>query len=111
SLGVEHSRSQLAAAQPELRASGVRVGWMAGGAAEPGSDMPMASAVEAMVFAVYMPPHAPSPGPTARSMASTSPSVMVPARQAPTPSKASMSVTSFSEPSASFAFPAMIDPL
>ena len=58
--------------------------WIAGGAAEPGRDMPIASAAEAMVFAVYMPPQAPSPGHTARSIASTSASVILPARQAPT---------------------------
>ena len=104
-------RSMFTTASPDLRANIVRLRWMAGGAAEPGSDMPMASAAEAMVFAVYIPPQAPSPGQTARSMASTSFWDMVPARQAPTASKASMRVTSFSEPSSIFAVPGMIEPL
>jgi dihydroxy-acid dehydratase len=39
-----------------------------GGAADPGRLSPSASATEAMVFAVYMPPHAPSPGAIAHSM-------------------------------------------
>ena len=98
-------------ASPDMRAKTLRLRWIAGGAAEPGRDMPMASAAEAIVLAVYMPPHAPSPGQTARSMASTSASVIVPARQAPTASKASMRVTSFSVPSDSFAVPGMIEPL
>ncbi len=37
--------------------------------------------------------------------------VLVPARQAPTASKASMRVTSLSEPSSIFAVPGMIEPL
>ena len=53
----------------------------------------------AMVLAVYMPPHAPSPGQMARSMASTSSRDINPREQAPTASKASMMVTSCSEPS------------
>ena len=49
-----------------------------------------------MVFAVYMPPQAPSPGQIARSIASTSSRVMRPRAQAPTASNASMIVTSLS---------------
>lgn len=71
----------------------------------------MASAAEGIVLAVYMPPHAPSPGQTARSMASTSASLIVPARQAPTASKASMRVSSRSVPSAMVAVPGMVEPL
>ena len=55
--------------------------------------MPSASATEAMVFAVYMPPQAPSPGQIARSIRSTSSRVIRPRRHAPTASKASMMVT------------------
>ena len=56
--------------------------------------MPSASEMEAMVFAVYMPPQAPSPGQIARSMRSTSSREIRPFTQAPTASKASMIVTS-----------------
>lgn len=35
---------------------------------EYGTDMPRASMAEAMVFAVYMPPHAPGPGQEERTM-------------------------------------------
>ena len=65
-----------------------------GGAAEPGRDMPSASPTAASVLAVYMPPQAPSPGQMARSIRSTSSRLILPARQAPTASKASMMVTS-----------------
>ena len=81
-----------------------------GGAADPGRLMPSASATEAMVFAVYIPPHAPSPGQMARSMRSRSSSLMVPALQAPTASKASMMVTFFSVPSERRTQPGAIDP-
>ena len=67
--------------------------------------MPRASPTAAIVLAVYMPPQAPSPGQIARSMRSTSSRVILPARQAPTASKASMIVTSW--PST---WPGMIDP-
>ena len=40
----------------------------AGGAADPGSERPIASPILAIVFAVYIPPHAPSPGQIARSI-------------------------------------------
>ena len=59
----------------------------------PGSDIPIASATEAIVLAVYMPPQAPSPGQIARSIASTSSRDIRPAAQAPTASNASMIVT------------------
>ena len=67
--------------------------------------MPSASPTAAIVLAVYMPPQAPSPGQIARSMRSTSSRVILPARQAPTASKASMIVTSW--PST---WPGMIEP-
>ena len=91
---VMPSRSRLTAASPERWANPSRRRSTAGGAAEPGRDMPIASATDAMVFAVYMPPQAPSPGQIARSIRSTSSRLMRPARQAPTASKASMIVTS-----------------
>ncbi len=58
--------------------------------------MPRASATLAMVLAVYMPPQAPSPGQVAFSMAVSSSWVILPAAQAPTPSKTSMIVRSLS---------------
>ena len=64
----------------------------------------------AIVFAVYMPPQAPSPGQMARSIASTSSRLIRPRAQAPTASKASMIVTCFSVPSDSFAMPGRIEP-
>ena len=57
-----------------------------------------------------MPPHAPSPGQIARSIASTSSRLINPREQAPTASKASMIVTSRSEPSDIFATPGRIEP-
>ena len=72
--------------------------------------MPIASATDAIVLAVYMPPQAPSPGQIARSMRSTSSRLMSPRAQAPTASNASMIVTSFSVPSSSLTQPGAIDP-
>ena len=81
-----------------------------GGEALPGSDIPIASATAAIVFAVYIPPQAPSPGQIARSIASTSERGIRPRAHAPTASNASMIVTCFSLPSDSFAIPGMIVP-
>ena len=64
----------------------------------------------AMVLAVYIPPHAPSPGQIAFSIRSRSSSLIRPALQAPTASKASMIVTCFSVPSLSFTQPGAIEP-
>ncbi len=72
--------------------------------------MPIASATDAIVLAVYMPPHAPSPGQMARSMRSRSSVLISPRAQAPTASKASMIVTSFSVPSESLTQPGAIEP-
>ena len=95
---------------PLRRANPSRRRSVAGGAALPGSDMPIASAALAIVLAVYIPPQAPSPGQIARSMASTSSRGIKPREQAPTASNASMIVTSRSVPSDSFAMPGRIDP-
>ncbi len=92
-------------ASPERCANPSRRRSTAGGAADPGSDMPSASPTAAIVLAVYMPPQAPSPGQIARSMRSTSSRLILPARQAPTASNASMIVTS--RPST---WPGMIEP-
>ena len=98
-------RSISTTASPERWANPSRRRSTAGGAAEPGRLMPSASATAAIVLAVYMPPQAPSPGQIARSIRSTSSRVILPARQAPTASKASMIVTSL--PST---WPGMIEP-
>ena len=91
---VMPASTRATTASPERSAKASRRESGDGGDALPGSDMPSASAAEAIVLAVYMPPHAPSPGQIARSMASTSSRVILPARQAPTASNASMIVTS-----------------
>ena len=97
-------------AAPDRRAKPSRRRSTAGGAALPGKDMPSPSAAEAIVFAVYIPPQAPSPGQIARSMASTSSRDIRPRAQAPTASKASMIVTVRSDPSDILAMPGRIDP-
>ena len=103
-------RMSSTTASPDLRANPSRRRSALGGEALPGSDIPIASATAAIVFAVYMPPQAPSPGQMARSMASTSSRGMSPRAHAPTASKASMIVTCFSVPSESLAMPGMIEP-
>ena len=54
---------------------------------ECGSDMPTASTDDDIVFAVYMPPHAPTPGSALRSMHSKSSFDIFPALKEPTDSK------------------------
>ena len=110
SRAVMPRRSSPTTASPERRAKPSRRRSVAGGAALPGSDIPIASATLAMVLAVYIPPQAPSPGQMARSMASTSARLIRPAAQAPTASNASMMVTVFSVPSLSLAMPGRIEP-
>ena len=105
SRAVMPLRSSSTTASPDLRAYSSRRRSGAGGAAEPGRLMPSASAADAMVLAVYMPPQAPSPGQMARSILSTSSRVIRPLMQAPTASKASMIVTSL--PST---LPGMVEP-
>ena len=73
----------LAATRRRSRRGGGR---RPGADAEPGSDMPSASATDAMVLAVNMPAQLPSVGQALRSMASSSASSMVPAAWAPTAS-------------------------
>ena len=53
---------------------------------ENGSDIPTASTEDDMVLAVYMPPHAPTPGSAFRSMHSKSSFDILPAVYAPTDS-------------------------
>ncbi len=97
-------------ASPERWAQRSRLLSADGGAAEPGRLRPSASPMEAIVFAVYIPPQAPSPGQIALSIRSKSSSLSLPALQAPTASKASIMVTCFSVPSVSFTHPGAIEP-
>lgn len=48
-----------------------------------GSDIPIASIADAIVFAVYMPPHAPAPGHAFRMTSLRSPSSIVPLTASP----------------------------
>ena len=98
-------RSISTTAMPLCRAYVSRRRATAGGAADPGKDIPSASAALAMVLAVYMPPQAPSPGQMAFSISVTCSRVIRPLTQAPTASKASMIVTSLSPTR-----PGMIEP-
>ena len=66
--GVMPSRSSSTTASPARTASSSRRRSTEGGDAEPGSDMPSASPIEAIVLAVNMPPQAPSPGQALRSI-------------------------------------------
>ena len=61
-------RIKLTTASPDLTENASRRRSTAGGAADPGRERPRASPTAAIVFAVYMPPHAPSPGQIARSI-------------------------------------------
>ena len=86
SRAVMPRRNMFTTASPARCASPSRERSIAGALAEPGRLIPNASAIEDMVLAVNMPPHAPSPGHAARSISVSSPSVMVPAAHAPTAS-------------------------
>ena len=110
SRAVMPRRSKLTTASPERCAQLSRRRSADGGDALPGKLMPSASAIEAIVFAVYIPPQAPSPGQIAFSMRSRSSRDILPALQAPTASKASIMVTSFSVPSSRRTQPGAIEP-
>ncbi|CAB4688124.1 unannotated protein [freshwater metagenome] len=84
--GVMPRRSMLTTASPASTASSSRRRSTAGGDALPGRLMPIASAIELIVLAVNMPPHAPSPGHALRSISPSSSSVILPSAQAPTAS-------------------------
>ncbi len=60
--GRRSSASRCITARPDSYAKSSRRRSTAGGDAEPGSDMPIASAIDAIVFAVNMPAHEPSSG-------------------------------------------------
>ena len=104
--GVIPRRNMLTTASPARRASPSRRASIAGGDAVPGRLKPIASAIELIVLAVNMPPHAPSPGHALRSISSSSSSLIVPAAHAPTASNTL--VMSSATPWCS---PGMIEPL
>ena len=86
SRGRIPKRSKFTTASPARRASSSRLRSIAGADADPGKLIPIASAIDDIVLAVNMPPHAPSPGHAARSISVSSSSVIVPAAHAPTAS-------------------------
>ena len=92
--GRMSSFRRFTTASPVRRAASARRSDTAGGVAEPGRAMPMASDTAAMVLAVYMPAHDPAVGQATRSSSSRSSSDMVPAATAPTASYMSWTVTS-----------------
>ena len=89
SRAVIPKRIKLTTASPAAYASASRLLSIAGAEALPGNAIPKASATELMVFAVNIPPHAPSPGHAALSISPNSDSVIFPKAQAPTPSNTS----------------------
>ncbi len=104
--GVMPRRSSCTTASPARRASSSRRRSTAGGEADPGRLMPIASAIDDIVLAVNMPPQAPSPGQARRSISPSSSSEIVPAAHAPTASNTL--VMSSARP---LYCPGMIDPL
>ena len=87
SRGRMPKRNKFITASPARSASPSRRASTAGGEAVPGRLMPNASAIDDIVFAVNIPPHAPSPGHALRSISLSSSSVIVPSACAPTASK------------------------
>ena len=85
--GVIPSRTSPTARSPVSRASRSLPASTAGVAAVPGSDIPSASVMQAIVFAVYSPWQEPHPGIAAHSSSPSSASLMVPAATCPTASK------------------------
>jgi hypothetical protein len=74
-------------ARPASKAPSSRRRSTAGGDAEPGRAMPMASATDAMVLAVNIPAHEPAVGQALCSMSESSASLSAPLAWAPTASK------------------------
>ncbi|KAF5054367.1 hypothetical protein DSECCO2_388900 [anaerobic digester metagenome] len=103
--GVTCSRTRSTTRSPVSRASRSLPASTAGVAAVPGSDIPSASVMQAIVFAVYRPWQEPQPGIAAHSSSQSSHSFIVPAATRPTPSK-----TSVSERSRPGALPSSIGP-
>ena len=99
-------RIKLTTASPAAYASSSLLESIAGADALPGNAIPKASATELIVFAVNIPPQAPSPGQAAFSISPNSDSVIFPRAQAPTPSKTSCIVKSLP-----FKLPGIIEPL
>ncbi len=83
SRGLRSRSRSVRNAAPARRHSSALPGSSAGIDELYGSDRPSASIATAIVFAVYMPPHAPAPGQAWRTMSSRCSSVIVPARYSP----------------------------
>ena len=80
------SSRRFITARPLSNAKSSRRRSTAGGDALPGSDIPIASPTDAIVFAVNIPAHEPSVGHARFSISPSSFSVSVPAAHAPTAS-------------------------
>src|SRR3712207_3040074 len=72
-----------------------RISLSAGGVALPGRDIPIASLIDAIVFAVYIPAHDPAKGQATFSRVFNSSKVIFPALYVPTASYTSCIVTDF----------------
>mmetsp|Transcript_8681 Transcript_8681/g.24800 ORF Transcript_8681/g.24800 Transcript_8681/m.24800 type:complete len:233 (-) Transcript_8681:429-1127(-) len=83
SLGLMSFSSKFRMAWPTILHSSTLSGSSAGMLEEYGRVIPRASAAEAIVFAVYMPPHAPCPGQAFCTMSSLSSLSMRPAARLP----------------------------
>mmetsp|Transcript_28157 Transcript_28157/g.69343 ORF Transcript_28157/g.69343 Transcript_28157/m.69343 type:complete len:286 (-) Transcript_28157:657-1514(-) len=83
SRGLRSMASRCFMALPAMKHSSIFSGSSAGMDDEYGSVMPSASMAEAMVLAVYMPPHAPAPGHEFFTMSLRSSSVMAPVTNCP----------------------------
>ena len=83
SRGLMSFSMQWRITSPARRHSSSLPGSVAGSDELYGSDMPIASIAEAIVLAVYMPPHAPAPGQAWRTTSRRSASVILPISCAP----------------------------
>ncbi len=88
--GVRPSSSRWSTASPARRQSSRLSDEIASWAELPGRLMPSASMADAIVLAVYMPPHEPGPGMALRSTSSSSSSLTAPRVWAPTASNTEM---------------------
>ncbi len=109
SRGLSPSSSSFRAWRPARRHSSSFPGSSAGNDAENGSDNPRHSMNDDIVFAVYIPPHAPAPGHEWRTISFRSSSVINPASFCPYDWNAE-TMSSFWSPPRNAAQPARIVP-
>ena len=83
SRGLRSSLSRLSAAAPAILHSIILSGSSAGMEELYGSVMPSASIADAIVLAVYMPPHAPAPGHELRTVSKRAASSALPDTNSP----------------------------